>query len=91
VDSMRLEEFDTVRITKLNGSAESHLAISEYQRLPAIGDEGTVMHLTPWEPENPATVFTVESNDGGAGCVWLADFSRDELEFVSRPAPIRGE
>jgi hypothetical protein len=44
---MRLKEFDTVRITKLNGSAESHLAISEHQRLPAIGDEGTVMQPHP--------------------------------------------
>lgn len=88
---MRIIEFDTVRITKLNGSAESHLAIAEHERLPAVGDEGTVMHLTPWDPDNLATIFTVESNDGDPGCVWLADFSRDELEFVSRPAPLPRE
>lgn len=84
---MRIIEFDTVRITKLHGSAESHLAIAHHERLPGVGDEGTVMHLTPDDPDNPATIFTVESNDGGPGCVWLADFSRDELEFVSRPTP----
>jgi hypothetical protein len=88
---MRIIEFDTVRIAKLNGTAESHLAIAEHERVPAIGDQGTVVHLTPSEPDNPSTIFTVESNDSGAGCVWLCDFSRDEIEFVSRPEAVRRE
>jgi hypothetical protein len=81
----RIIEYDTVRVVALRGSAESHLAYSESLRSPVIGDLGTVVHLTPtWNPDDPSTRFIVESTDGGAGCVWLAEFAADELEFVHR-------
>lgn len=82
----RIIEFDTVRVAAIHGSAESHLAINDCLRPPAIGDLGTVVHLTPtYNPGDPNTRFIVESNEGQADLVWLAEFSREELEFVSRP------
>ena len=79
-DIMRgLREFDTVRIVAMFGSPESHLATSDPNRLPAIGDEGVVLEWV----ENPAqgdpqARIIVESAD------WLAVFRRDELELVTR-------
>jgi hypothetical protein len=82
----RIIEYDTVRVVALNGSPESHLAISDPVRVPIIGDLGIVVHLTPtYDPDDPRTRFIVESVEGGATCVWLAEFSREELELVSSP------
>jgi hypothetical protein len=79
-------EYDTVRIVALHGSAESHLALSESVRPPAVGDVGTVLDLTgSSDPRDPRTRFIVESNEGGAAMTWLAEFSSDELEVLSRP------
>ena len=82
----RFIEFDTVRIVALDGPAQAHLASDTYERLPAIGDLGVIVHLTPtYDSDAPETRYVVESTDGGARWVWLAEFSREELEFVSRP------
>jgi hypothetical protein len=79
----RIIEFDTVRVIAMMGSPESHLSTSGAVRPPAVGDLGTVVDLTPTsDPDNPATRFIVERTDGGAGCIWLAEFSREELEIV---------
>lgn len=82
----RILEYDTVRVVALQGSAESHLAFSESVRPPAVGDVGMVVHLTePHDPDDPRTRFIVESNEGGAAMTWLAEFSGDELQVLSRP------
>ena len=80
-----IREFDTVRVVQLVGSPESHLAVSFAQRAPAIGDEGTVLELPSVNFNGQTMGFIVESTEGGAKCVWLAEFSRDELEVVFRP------
>ena len=82
----RIIEFDTVRIVALRGTPESHLAVSGAERPPRVGDLGTVVHLVPtFDADDPATRYMVESNEGSPSLVWLAEFSRDELEFVARP------
>src|SRR5436305_556584 len=82
----RIIEFDVVRITALAGSPESHLAVGDCARPPAIGETGTVVHLTPtWDPEDPNTRYIVELNESDGSLVWLAEFSRNEIEFVARP------
>ena len=82
----RIVEYDTVRVVALQGSPESHLAFSECARPPAVGDVGTVVDLTePHDPDDSRTRFVVESNEGGAAMTWLAEFSRDELQVLSRP------
>jgi hypothetical protein len=90
---MEIEEFDVVRIVALVGTAESHLAISDPKRPPAIGDEGTVLELPAMVYGGRKRGFIVESTEAGAeGSAWLAEFSRDELELVFRaprkPAPV---
>ena len=81
----RILEYDTVRVVALHGSPESHLAFSESARPPALGDIGTVVHLTaPYDPDDSRTRFIVESNEGGAAMTWLAEFSRSELQVLSR-------
>ena len=85
----RILEYDTVRVVALRGSAESHLAFSESARPPAVGDVGTVVHLTePYDTDDPRTRFIVESNEGGAAMAWLAEFSGDELQVLSRPGSV---
>ena len=82
----RILEYDTVQVVALQGSPESNLAFSESARSPVVGDVGTVVHLTePYDPDDPRTRFIVESNEGGAAMTWLAEFSRDELQVLSRP------
>ena len=76
-------EFDTVRVVALQNSPESHLAISQFDRPPAIGDLGTVVGYTsPYDPQHPATRFIVESCATDGRTIWLAEFSHDEIEFV---------
>jgi hypothetical protein len=56
-------------------------------RPPAIGDVGTVVGLTPpHRSDDPRTRFIVELGDEQGYCVWLAEFSRDEIRLVSRPS-----
>jgi hypothetical protein len=84
---MRIIEFDTVRVTSLVGSPQSRVMISECVRPPAVGDYGTVVHLSPTSnPDDPLTRFIVESNDGGATPAWVAEFAQEEIQFVSRPS-----
>jgi hypothetical protein len=74
-----LEEFDTVRVCQLIGSADSHVAMSGRTRPPAVGDEGVVIDWTQTPgKDDPLSRIIVESPD------WLAVFRRDELEVVSR-------
>lgn len=81
-----IAEFGIVRIIALHGSPESRLAIPDAERPPRIGDEGTVVYLVPtFDSGDPGTRYTVECSDGGAGYIWLAEFSRDQLQLASHP------
>ena len=81
----RLIEFDTVRIIALNGRAEDHLAATAYSRLPQVGDIGTIVDLIPTdEPDGAATRYVVEKVEVTGTTVWLAEFTKDELELVPR-------
>jgi hypothetical protein len=73
-----LREFDTVRVCRLAGSPESHLAMSDTGCSPVIGDEGVVMDWLQQPGIDPQARIIVESEE------WLAVFRRDELELVSR-------
>ena len=81
-----IAEYDTVRVAALYGSPESHLAISDCSRPPAIGDLGTVVGFSP--PTSNASEagirYIVESNAGPGYLVWLAEFFSYEIEKVSR-------
>lgn len=79
-----ITEYDTVRVVALYGSPESHLAISDCSRPPAIGDLGTVVGFSPptSDPSDPGTRLIVESNEGEGYLVWLAEFFPYEIEKV---------
>ena len=83
----RFIEFDEVRIVTVHGPAEDHLAATGSIRPPRVGDTGTIVHLVPThDPDNPTTRYLVEDVAPDGTTVWLAEFSRDELELVSRSA-----
>jgi hypothetical protein len=80
----RFVEFDQVRVIALHGPAVDRLAAPASARPPQIGDTGTIVHLVPtFDPDNPATRYVVERSGPDGRLVWLAEFARDELEFVS--------
>ena len=82
----RIIEFDTVRIVALFGSAESHLAIRDAREMPAVGDEGAVVHLLPTsDPDAPETRYLVEKVRADGTTDWLAEFGREELVVVRHP------
>jgi hypothetical protein len=82
----RFIEFDQVRIVRLRGSAEDHLATTGVVRPPRVGDTGTIVHLVPtYDPDDPAVRYVVEDVAPDGSTVWVAEFSRDELERVPRP------
>lgn len=79
----RFIEFDQVRIIALAGPAVDRLVVPASVRPPQIGDTGTIVHLVPTlDPDNPATRYVVERSGPDGRLVWLAEFARDELEFV---------
>ncbi len=79
-----ISELDTVRIVAMHGTPESHVVLNDSLRPPAIGDVGTVVSVfAKSDLGNPNTRFTVESYDAD-GFLWLADFSREELDLVER-------
>ena len=81
----RIIEFDTVRVVALHGTPESHLGVLDAERPPRIGDLATVVDLIAGPP-GAGTRYIAEVGYPDGRMVWLAEFSADELEFVSRPA-----
>jgi hypothetical protein len=84
----RIIEFDTVRVVALHGTPESHLAISDAERPPRVGDLATVVDLIPG-PAGAGTRYIAEVGHPDGRMVWLAEFGADELEFVARPTAPR--
>jgi hypothetical protein len=81
---IRLIEFDTVRVIALHGTAADHLVARASDRTPQLGDIATIVHLTS-DPDDHYTRYIVEQLMENGATAWLAEFERDELEFVSRP------
>jgi hypothetical protein len=80
----RIIEFDTVRVVALHGTPESHLAVTGAERPPRVGDLATVVDLITRAP-GAETRYIAEVGHPDGRMVWLAEFSADEVEFVSRP------
>ncbi|MEM1439871.1 MAG: hypothetical protein AAF545_14110 [Pseudomonadota bacterium] len=49
-------------------------------RAPKVGDTATVCH--EYDPEDDQASVAVEKVDSDGYTVWLADFSRDELQLI---------
>ena len=79
-----LKEFDRVRVVRLDQAHREFQGTDGVRRAPRIGDVGAICH--EYEPENPLAPVAVESVDEMGKTVWLADFSREELELVSASA-----
>ena len=87
--SAQITELDLIRVVAMVGSPESHLAMNDCLRAPAVGDVGTVVGLDPPRlPTDRKTQFVVESCDDEGNTVWLAQFSRNEIRLVERPRAI---
>ena len=78
-----LKEYDIVRIVKLLTNDRKFDGTNKVKRAPRVGDIATIVH--EYEPSNPNGRFIVEKVNDDGHTVWLADFEKDELEFISRP------
>ena len=88
----RLRESDTVRIVRIDGPADAHTAADALApwRVPVIGDVGTVFHIASADgkgignPDHPGARFIVHGTGPDGRTEWVAEFTRGELELVSR-------
>jgi hypothetical protein len=78
-----LREYDCVRVAKLSRPNREFDGNDGVKRPPRIGDIAVIVH--EYRPDDPTAVGAVEKVDEDGYTVWLADFDRDELEFVSGP------
>ena len=78
-----IQEFDTVRIAELTELDREYDGTKNIKRAPRVGDIAVVVH--EYEPNNPDAKVAVEMIDESGNTIWLADFDKDELEFISRP------
>ena len=74
--SSTFPEYSTVRVVKLR-----HADRWTEGGAPSLGDEGTVVRA---DERDDGVWYTVE-HAPGVGTNWIADFSQDELEWVSGP------
>lgn len=85
-----IAQFDIVRVVRIVGAPDSHLALSTSARTPKIGDTGTVVDLlrddgyTGASPDAPSRRYLVERVAADGRTVWLAEFTRDELLPISK-------
>ena len=78
-----LREYDRVRVAKLLRPNRKFDGTEGVRHPPHIGDLATIVH--EYCVDGPTAVVAVENVDGDGNTVWLADFEREELEFVERP------
>ena len=81
-----LREYDVVRVVRLAPHPREYTSSKGYARDPRIGDIGTIVQDYGQGRDDTAPVCVECSTEDGH-CIWLADFARDELEFVSH-APV---
>ena len=72
---------DRVRIMALTGSAADHLIVVTAERLPRVGDIGTVVDIAD-RMGGSGRHYTVACTDPDARPVWLAVFAAHELELL---------
>lgn len=78
-----LREYDIVRIAKLHTNNRNVDGNYKVNRAPRVGDIATIVH--EYDPNDPNGKVIVEKVNDDGYTVWLADFEKDELEFISRP------
>ena len=82
--STRLQEHDTVRVSRLLSPSRAFDGTESVKRPPIVGDEATICHQ--YNPDDPAAALAVEMVDERGYTIWLADFVPEELEFIARPS-----
>ncbi|HVD06113.1 MAG TPA: hypothetical protein VNB89_08855 [Gemmatimonadaceae bacterium] len=75
---MVLRQGDAVRVVQLHEPAVQHLAVPNAQRVPRLGDVGTIVELQPLDGK---TRYLVESDDGDGEIIWLAAFDEEEIRL----------
>ena len=78
---MALRAGDAVRVVYLREPAVQHLAIPNAQRVPRLGDIGTVVEI---QPSADGSRYLVESDDGDGEIIWLASFAEEEIELEAQ-------
>jgi hypothetical protein len=78
-----LREYDVVRVVRLLTADRPYDGTEGVVRPPSIGDIATICH--EYEPSDPSSSVVVEMVDQNGMTLWLADFSKEELELVERP------
>jgi hypothetical protein len=71
-----------VRVVVLTGAAADHLVNATAERLPQIGDVGTVVDIAG-RLGGVGRHYTVALTHDGTRPVWLAVFAAHELELVA--------
>ena len=76
----KFRELDVVRVVRLLEEVRPFVGTDSVKRAPRVGDVGTVVHdCAPGDDRAPLEVEMVESS---GLTVWLATFSRSELQLV---------
>lgn len=75
-----MKEYDVVHVARLDTVDRAYEGTEGVCRPPRVGDVAKICH--EYEPWNPRAMVAVECVDESGCTLWLADFSRDELELV---------
>lgn len=75
---IQLRQFELVRVRKFLQSPESYNGWRINQRVPQIGDVGTIVEIL--QGDGSPDCFVVESCDSNGMTLWLGDFQAEELE-----------
>jgi hypothetical protein len=84
---MVLRQGDAVRVVQLHEPAVQHLVVPNAQRVPRLGDVGTIVELQPLDGR---TRYLVESDDGDGEIIWLAAFEEEEIRLEAEFEAGRG-
>jgi hypothetical protein len=76
----RLKQYGLVRVRQLFQPAVEYDGWRVNQRLPQVGDVGTLLDILR-APDLPAR-YVVESSGADGITVWFGDFAAEELEAV---------
>lgn len=77
-----MQQFDVVRIVRLDTPSRHYDGTQGISRAPRVGDVGSVVEL--WTSGGPNDLMIVEATDEEGRTLWLADFSGSELELLSK-------
>lgn len=82
-----IRELDVVRVVNLLRPTRNFTGTTRVARPPRIDDVATVCH--EYSPDDPSAPVAVEAVNEDGETIWLADFDREELEFVSSGPKVR--